>query len=110
MKIAIAQLNYLIGDFDGNLAKILKYIDKAREMQADIVVFGELAVCGYPPRDFLEFNDFISRSQKAVNKIVDASEGIAIAVGAPSVNPEKEGKDLFNSCYFNSQNNFSWRS
>ena len=100
MKIAIAQLNYLIGDFDGNIGKIIDHIDQAREMGADIVVFGELAVCGYPPRDFLEFNDFISKTEASIQRLCEASENIAVVVGCPTVNPEKEGKDLFNSVYF----------
>jgi NAD+ synthase (glutamine-hydrolysing) len=100
MNIAIAQLNYRIGDFDGNVAKIIEYIDKARKMQADIVVFGELALCGYPPRDFLEFDDFIRQAQAGIKKICEATKGIAAVVGCPTVNPEKEGKDLFNSAYF----------
>ena len=100
MKIAIAQLNYIIGDFDGNISKILKSIKKAKSMKADIVVFGELAVCGYPPGDFLEFDDFIKKARHSIDLIREASEGIAVVVGSPSVNPDKEGKDLFNSAYF----------
>jgi len=100
MNIALAQLNYLIGDFEGNVSKIIDYIDKARQQQADIVVFGELAICGYPPRDFLEFSDFISKCQHSIERIRAASEGIAVVVGCPSINPDKEGKDLFNSAYF----------
>jgi predicted amidohydrolase len=58
MRIAIAQQNYHIGNFDANLAKLLQGVTQAREQGADIVVFSELSVCGYPPRDFLEFRDF----------------------------------------------------
>ncbi len=100
MNIAIAQLNYLIGDFEGNVDKIIDYISKARDLRADIVVFGELAICGYPPRDFLEFNDFIHKAQASIERIREAAEGIAVVVGCPTVNPDKEGKDLFNSVYF----------
>jgi len=100
MKIALAQLNYLIGDFDGNVNKILDYIGKARGGGADIVLFGELAVCGYPPRDFLEFNDFIARCSHSIEVIRDATEGIAVVFGAPVVNPDPEGKDLFNAAFF----------
>ncbi len=100
MKVAIAQLNYLIGDFDGNVSKITEYINKAKEAKADIVVFGELAICGYPPRDFLEFSDFIAQSDQALSKITEASQGIAVVLGAPTVNPVVEGKDLYNSVYF----------
>jgi NAD+ synthase (glutamine-hydrolysing) len=100
MKIAIAQLNYLIGDFEGNVQKMLSYAQTAKENGADIVVFGELAICGYPPRDFLEFNDFIRRVEESIVVLTAAAQGIAIVVGAPSVNLIPEGKDLYNSVYF----------
>jgi NAD+ synthase (glutamine-hydrolysing) len=100
MKIAIAQINYHIGNFEGNVSKILDAIERARNQGADIVCFGELAVCGYPPRDFLEFGDFIRLSQLALDEIQEHTEGIAVVVGAPTPNPVIEGKDLFNSAYF----------
>ena len=59
MKIAIAQLNYHIGNFEGNLQKMLKATAKAKGKGADLIIFGELSTTGYPPRDFLEFRDFI---------------------------------------------------
>jgi NAD+ synthase (glutamine-hydrolysing) len=96
----MAQLNYHIGHFEHNLEIMLKATETARSQEADIVVFGELAVTGYPPRDFLEFNDFIRQSDDTIQKLADAAKGIAIVVGAPSRNPEVEGKDLFNSAYF----------
>lgn len=100
MKIAIAQLNYHIGNFDGNVAKMLAAVADAKKQKADIICFGELAVCGYPPRDFLEFDDFIKEAEKAVQKLAKAAKGIAIVVGAPSRNPVPEGKDLYNTAYF----------
>ena len=100
MKIAIAQLNYHIGNFEGNCAKMLDAIETAKSQKADIVVFSELSVCGYPPRDFLEFDDFIKQSQEAIERLAKAAHGIAVAVGAPSRNPVIEGKDLFNSAFF----------
>ncbi len=100
MKIAIAQQNYHIGNFEANFENIRKGIQQAKEQGADIVVFGELAVCGYPPRDFLEFEDFINKSLEVIEKIKQESEGIAVVVGAPTINPVPEGKDLFNSAYF----------
>ena len=60
MKIALAQQNYHIGNFEHNTQQILKGIDEAVAAGADLVVFSELSVCGYPPRDFLEFSDFIA--------------------------------------------------
>lgn len=100
MKIALAQLNYHIGNFDNNLKTMLSAVEKAKAEKADLILFGELAVCGYPPRDFLEFNDFIQKSEQCIQELKEASESIAIVVGAPSVNPKIEGKDLFNSAYF----------
>ncbi len=100
MKIAIAQLNFFVGDFEGNLAKMLNAAEKAKLQGADLVVYPELATCGYPPRDFLEFGDFIHRAEHAVQHLAKAANGIAIVVGSPSRNPTLEGKDLFNSAYF----------
>ena len=100
MKIAIAQLNYLIGDFDGNVNKIIDTVKEAKSNAADIVVFGELATSGYPPRDFLEFSDFIQQAEKSIERLKEVSSDIAIVVGSPTVNPVVEGKDLFNSVYF----------
>jgi NAD+ synthase (glutamine-hydrolysing) len=100
MKITIAQLNYHIGNFEGNAAKILDAVATAKSQGADIVVFSELSICGYPPRDFLEFDDFIKESEATVERIAAAAQGIAIVIGAPARNPVIEGKDLFNSAYF----------
>lgn len=100
MKIALAQLNYHIGNFEGNVEKIKQAILKARDHQADIVVFAELAICGYPPRDFLEFSDFIDRCDRSMQQVADACTGIAAIVGGPSINPRTEGKNLFNSAFF----------
>ena len=100
MKIAIAQLNYHIGNFEGNLEKMQGMVTKAKALKADIVVFGELATCGYPPRDFLEFDDFITKAYASVGKLAEMARGIAIVVGSPSHNPKVEGKDLFNSAFF----------
>ena len=58
MKIALAQLNYHIGNFDFNSAKIIDAIQKASAQGCDLIVFAELSVCGYPPLDFLDYKDF----------------------------------------------------
>lgn len=100
MKIAIAQLDYHIGNFEGNLDKMLRATEEAQSKGADIVVFGELAVVGYPPRDFLEFDDFIRQSEAVVARLAEAAQDIAIVVGAPSHNPVVEGKDLYNTAFF----------
>ncbi|GAA4449666.1 NAD+ synthase [Rurimicrobium arvi] len=100
MKIAIAQQNYHIGNFEANTAKIIQAIRDARMAGADLAVFSELCVCGYPPRDFLEFEDFIERCINAVQQIAAETGDIGVLIGAPSRNPQPEGKDLFNSAYF----------
>jgi NAD+ synthase (glutamine-hydrolysing) len=101
MKIAVAQLNYMIGDFDGNFQKIKNAIEEAITQNIDLILFSELAVCGYPPRDFLEFKHFIDQCELDIQKICAvAQDKIAVVVGAPSRNPKKEGKDLYNSAYF----------
>ena len=100
MKISIAQLNFLIGDFDGNTEKILAAVKEAKADKADIICFPELSICGYPPRDFLEFDDFIKQAEKSIKKIAKSAKGIAVVVGAPVKNPVAEGKDLYNSAVF----------
>jgi NAD+ synthase (glutamine-hydrolysing) len=103
MRIAIAQLNYHIGNFEFNIALIKENIQKALLQKADLIVFAELAICGYPPRDFLDFDDFILKSTNAINDIALFCDGISAIVGGPCRNPDKEGKDLFNSAYFLSE-------
>lgn len=100
MKIAVAQNNYHIGNFESNFKKIKDSIRRARSGKCDLVIFSELAVCGYPPRDFLEFSDFISRCERVIQKICDEAADISVIVGSPSRNPRPEGKDLFNSAYY----------
>lgn len=99
MRIALAQLNYHIGNFEGNLEKMLIAVEEAKRQNADIICFGELATCGYPPRDFLEFNDFIRRAQESVMTLAEAAKDIAIVVGSPAKNARVEGKDLHNSAF-----------
>ncbi len=100
MKIALAQINYHIGNFEHNTSKIIAAIEKARSAGADLIVFAELAVSGYPPRDFLEFNDFIERCMLSVDKIAGHCHGIAAIVGSPTRRAEIKGKDLHNSALF----------
>ena len=100
MNIALAQLNYRIGDFEQNVARIIAGIHKAKEAGSDLVVFAELSVCGYPPRDFLEFDDFIEKCYKGVLRIAEECTDIAAIIGSPSVNPAEKGKPLYNTAYF----------
>ena len=100
MKIALAQINYHIGNFESNTAKVISALEKAKAGGADLVVFAELAVSGYPPRDFLEFDDFIERCLAAVGEIAKHCRGIAAIVGCPTRREEIKGKDLHNSALF----------
>jgi NAD+ synthase (glutamine-hydrolysing) len=99
MKIFLAQQNYHIGNFESNAIKIIDAIRKAKEEGADLVLFSELCVCGYPPRDFLEFEDFINECYKTIDIIKEHADTIGVLIGCPSRNPLKEGKDLFNAAY-----------
>ncbi|WP_442589990.1 NAD+ synthase [Pedobacter sp. AW31-3R] len=100
MKIALAQLNYHIGNFESNTKKIIEHIALAKADGADLVVFAELAVCGYPPRDFLEFEEFISLCEAAAKEIAAHCRGIACIIGLPVKNDQFAGKDLYNAAYF----------
>lgn len=100
MRITLAQLNYHIGHFESNLNQMKDAILEAKSQGSDLICFSELATCGYPPRDFLEFRDFIKRSMDVVNELCKMSSDLAIVVGAPTVNPEVNGKDLYNSVFF----------
>lgn len=97
MKIYVAQQNYHIGNFTLNRDKIIQAVEDGRKAGADLVVFSELSVCGYPPRDFLEFEDFMQQTEKTIQEIAQHSHGIGIIVGAPTHNPQPEGKNLLNA-------------
>ncbi|MCB1111706.1 MAG: NAD+ synthase [Chlamydiales bacterium] len=83
MKVLLAQINPTIGDFNGNTKKILAYIAKAKASGADIVLFPELAITGYPPEDFLLLDEFLNASDNALEMIISATEGIIAIVGVP---------------------------
>lgn len=100
MKICIAQQNYHIGNFEENTNKILRAIEEAKKQGADIILFSEMSVCGYPARDFVEFNDFIEQCYQSIEQIKKAADTIGVLIGSPSRNPEKKGKDLFNAAFF----------
>ncbi|HEY1023274.1 MAG TPA: nitrilase-related carbon-nitrogen hydrolase, partial [Flavisolibacter sp.] len=100
MKIYLAQQNYHIGNFDANTEKIIEGINKAKAEGADLVLFSELCICGYPPRDFLEFDDFINQCYEAIGKVKVHADTIGVLIGGPARNPRKEGKELFNAAFF----------
>ncbi len=97
MKIAIAQINPVIGDFNHNLSRIGYYADKAKAFSCDLVVFSELTVSGYPPRDLLEKEDFIAANIACLNNLVSSISGIGVICGFVDKNPDNEGNRLFNS-------------
>ncbi|MGH8548873.1 MAG: NAD+ synthase [Methylococcales bacterium] len=92
--VAVAQLNLLVGDIDGNRDRILKAAETARdELRADVVVFPELSISGYPPEDLLLRSDFIAKSTDALAELARKSQRICVVVGFP----EKANERLFNS-------------
>ena len=95
LKIALAQIDLAVGDVSGNTQKILDYAERARdEMRADLVVFPELSICGYPPEDLLFHAGLRMRTEKALEKIVNAVPGIAMLIGFPEYTDDA----IFNSC------------
>ena len=100
MKIILAQQNYHIGNFESNTRKIIEAIKSAKTKKADLIVFSEMCICGYPARDFLDFNDFINKCYESINVIKEYADDIAVIVGSPDRNPVREGKDLFNGAFF----------
>jgi len=100
MKISIAQQNYHIGNFEANTAKIISAIQEAKAAGADIIMFSEMSVCGYPARDFVEFNDFINKCYEAIDLIREHADTIAVLIGSPARNNIRKGKDLFNAAFF----------
>ncbi|HRN55532.1 MAG TPA: NAD(+) synthase, partial [Agriterribacter sp.] len=99
MRIALAQQNYHIGNFERNTEKIISAVERAKKEGAELVVFSELCVCGYPPRDFLEFDDFINRCYASIDAIKQHTEGIGVVIGAPHKNLDAPGKELFNAAW-----------
>jgi NAD+ synthase (glutamine-hydrolysing) len=103
MRIALAQLNYHIGNFDNNAQKILEYIRLASARNTDLVIFSELSVCGYPPQDLLEHKDFIDKCYSALKHIAQECTTTAAIVGVPLMNENEKGKPLYNSACLLSQ-------
>jgi NAD+ synthase (glutamine-hydrolysing) len=100
MKITLAQLNPTIGDIQGNLAKVAKTLSECNKDSPDLVIFPELFLVGYPPRDLLERPSFITRTQAAIEELLKISQNFghtAIIVGAPQPNQQPSGKGIHNS-------------
>ncbi|HVX52139.1 MAG TPA: NAD+ synthase [Chitinophagaceae bacterium] len=99
MKIVLAQQNYHIGNFESNTQKIIDGINEAKAQGADLVVFSEMCISGYPCRDFVEFNDFINKCYDSIDAIKQHADTIGVLVGSPARNPQVLGKDLFNAAF-----------
>jgi NAD+ synthase (glutamine-hydrolysing) len=99
MKIAIAQVNVILGDLEKNTEKIIHYIQKAKNKNADLIVFPELTLTGYPPTDLFEYATFIHQVERKILEISTHTDGISVIVGAPSRNSHPKGKPLYNSAY-----------
>ncbi len=98
IRVALAQLNFRLGDFDSNVASITEAYDQSLEREADVVVFSELAVCGYPPEDLLLKQRFLEDARAALEDIAARTSDAVAVVGFP----EQEGRDIYNSaavCY-----------
>jgi len=97
MKIALAQINPIIGDFDHNFYKISLFAEKAKDQLCDLVIFPELAVSGYPPRDLLEKKDFVRTNLDCLNKLVSTIRGIGVICGFADKHPNNDESLLYNA-------------
>lgn len=97
MKVLVAQLNLTIGDYPGNIKKVLYSLDRGRQEGADIILFPELTLCGYPPEDFLLHERFILAGEEALQQIVPHTEGLMAVIGLARRNLAKGEKPLLNS-------------
>ena len=100
MRIALAQINPTVGDIEGNTQKIITWSHRAQQQGADLVVFPELCLCGYPPQDLLERPFFLQRIEQAIEQVAqDIPADVGVIIGAPYPNQNAVGKRLFNAAY-----------
>jgi NAD+ synthase (glutamine-hydrolysing) len=97
VKIALGQINPTVGDFAGNSARIVEFARRARVASADLVMFPELSVCGYPPRDLVERSSFVENNRKAVEQIAAETKGISVICGVVTPAQAETGKSVMNS-------------
>jgi NAD+ synthase (glutamine-hydrolysing) len=97
MKIALAQIDTTIGDFEGNTEKIFQFIAQSRQKACDLVIFPELAIPGYPPTDYIDKQDFIRSNSEKLDLIAKASQSIGIILGYLDLNHHQEGKPFYNA-------------
>src|SRR6186997_3066492 len=93
MRLALAQMNTVVGDLDGNRERIVEHMTRAREAGAELVLFPELAVTGYPPEDLLLRPGFLRAASESLEQIAAETKGIAALVGTPHLD-----RDLYNAC------------
>lgn len=96
MKIALAQIDITIGDFEGTLKKAAEFVARAKKAGASLIAFPELTTAGYPPRDLVEVPSFVENNLRALKEIAKSARGIAVVVGYVEKNPKK-GKPLYNA-------------
>ena len=97
MKIALGQINPTVGDFVGNAAKIVQYASRAREAGAEVVLFPELCICGYPPRDLVERASFVARNREVAEEIARKTIGVTVVAGLVTPAASETGKSVMNS-------------
>jgi NAD+ synthase (glutamine-hydrolysing) len=97
VKIALGQINPIVGDFAGNSAKIIDYARHAKSQDAGLILFPELSICGYPPRDLVERASFVSHNREAAERIAAETQGIAVICGLVTPAHAEAGKSVMNS-------------
>ena len=97
VKIALGQINPTVGDFSGNAAKIIEFSRRAQEAGAGLILFPELSVCGYPPRDLVERAAFVTQNRESAEQIASATKGIAVICGLVTPADSDTGKSVMNS-------------
>ena len=96
-QVALAQINVIIGDIEGNCQKIISYIQLAKAQNKKLVIFPELSICGYPPHDMLQFDSFIDKCNEGLQKILPHTDNLYVIIGLPTFNQNNFGKSLRNS-------------
>ncbi len=97
MRIGLGQINSTVGALRQNALKMLSYIDQAKAQNADLMIFPEMALTGYPPKDLLEKAGFVEENVKVLHGLANKVDGITAIVGFVEINPEPAGKPFFNS-------------
>jgi NAD+ synthase (glutamine-hydrolysing) len=97
VKIALGQINPTVGDFSGNAAKIIEYSQRALSRGAGLILFPELSVCGYPPRDLVERPSFVAHNRESAERIADQTRGISVICGLVTPADSETGKSVMNS-------------